>query len=89
MLFTRSLNCPSCCCCSLAQAIVEHRDYYDTELAERQGRLVHLDLDPSAVPLVEGGMDAGAAGDIFGEEGEEEGYQEDGEEAEQGGLGYQ
>jgi hypothetical protein len=70
--------------------VVEHREYYDTELAERRDRLVLLDVDPSEVPMVDGGLDAAAAGDIFGEgDGEEEGYQEDAEGPEQGGLGYQ
>lgn len=69
---------------------MEHRDYYDTELAERRDRLVVIDVDPSAVPMIDGGLDAAAAGDIFGDgDGEEEGYPEDAEGAEQGGLGYQ
>jgi hypothetical protein len=71
------------------QAIVEHRDYHDTEVAERADRVAAIDIDPSALPLEDAEGDLDAEGNIFGG-GEDEGYQEDGEGAEeQGGLGYQ
>jgi hypothetical protein len=70
----------------LLQAVVEHRDYYDNEIAERQDRVAAIDIDPAAVDL-EGEGDLDAA-EFFGGDGEE-GYQDDAEGAEQGGLGYQ
>lgn len=70
------------------QAVVEHRDYHDNEIAERQDRVAAIEIDPNAVD-VEGEGDLDAADNIFGGGGEEEGYQEDAEGAEQGGLGYQ
>jgi hypothetical protein len=35
------------------QAVVEHRDYHDTEVAERADRVAAIDIDPSALPLDE------------------------------------
>jgi hypothetical protein len=71
----------------LLQAVVEHRDYYENEIVERQDRVAAIEIDPAAVDIeAEGDLDAA---DVFGGDGEEEGYQEDAEGAEQGGLGYQ
>lgn len=70
---------------------MEHRDYHENEIAERQDRVANI--DPGAVD-VDQDADLEAADNIFGGATgvgeEEEGLQEDGEEgAEQGGLGYQ
>lgn len=78
------------CCCHCLQAVVEHRDYHENEIAERQDRVANI--DPGAVD-VDQDADLEAADNIFGGAtgvGEDDGLQEDGEEgAEQGGLGYQ
>lgn len=98
-----------------SQAVVEHRDYHDNELAERQDRAALFAWDPAtsgAHELVDAMMEgedegmedqhgagagddvdglAAAEQDLFGgeaDENEEGGYQDDGEGAEQGGLGH-
>lgn len=69
--------------------MVEHRHYHDSEIAERQDRMALIEAEPGALPVEvdgEGELDAGVAEDVFGDD---EGYAEDAEGAEQGGLGYQ
>lgn len=73
----------------IRQAVVEHRHYHDSEIAERQDRMTLIEAEPGALPVEvdgEGELDAGVAEDVFGDD---EGYPEDAEGAEQGGLGYQ